>query len=38
MGFDDWMWLLSEDRLLNLAYMRKGGVRVGQVVIYFEKP
>ncbi len=36
-GFDDWMWLLTEDRLLNIAYMRKAGVRVGQVVIYFEK-
>jgi hypothetical protein len=36
-GFDDWMWLLTEDRLLNIAYMRKAGVRIGQVVITFEK-
>lgn len=36
-GFDDWMWLLAEDRLMNIAYMRKGGVRIGQVVIFFEK-
>jgi hypothetical protein len=36
-GFDDWMWLLTEDRLLNIAYMRKAGARVGQVIILFEK-
>ncbi len=36
-AFDDWMWLLTEDRLMNIAYMRKAGVRIGQVVIFFEK-
>ncbi|WP_371056464.1 DUF3833 domain-containing protein [Rhodosalinus sp. K401] len=36
-SFDDWMWLLSEDRLLNIAYMRRFGVPIGQVVITFEK-
>ncbi|MEX0338860.1 MAG: DUF3833 domain-containing protein [Arenibacterium sp.] len=35
--FDDWMWLLSEDRLLNRAYMYRFGVKVGEVVIVFEK-
>lgn len=35
--FDDWMWLLSKDRLLNIAYMRRGGVTIGQVVIFFER-
>jgi hypothetical protein len=35
--FDDWMWLLSDDRLLNIAYMRRAGVTIGQVVIFFEK-
>lgn len=35
--FDDWMWLLSEDRLLNRAYMRKFGVTIGEVIILFEK-
>jgi hypothetical protein len=35
--FDDWMWLLTEDRLLNIAYMRRAGVTIGQVVIFFEK-
>lgn len=35
--FDDWMWLLSEDRLLNRAYMQRFGVDVGDVTISFEK-
>ncbi|NSX56991.1 DUF3833 domain-containing protein [Parasulfitobacter algicola] len=36
-SFDDWMWLLSEDRLLNKAYMRRFGVDIGEVIIVFEK-
>lgn len=35
--FDDWMWLLSDDRLLNQAYVRRFGADIGQVIIYFEK-
>ncbi len=35
--FDDWMWLLSEDRLLNRAYMSRAGVTIGDVIILFEK-
>ena len=35
--FDDWMWLLSQDRLFNRAYMRRFGVDVGDVSIFFEK-
>ena len=35
--FDDWMWLLSEDRLLNIAYMHKYGIQVGAATIIFEK-
>ena len=35
--FDDWMWLLSDDRLLNIAYMKRFGIDIGQVVITFEK-
>ncbi|QFS81377.1 hypothetical protein FIU97_00840 [Roseivivax sp. THAF40] len=37
-SFDDWMWLLSDDRLLNKAYMSKYGLPVGEVTIFFEKP
>ena len=36
--FDDWMWLLSEDRLLNRAYMKRFGVDIGEVIITFERP
>ncbi len=36
-SFDDYMWLLSEDRVLNIAYMSKSGVPLGQVTIFFEK-
>ncbi len=35
--FEDWMWLLSDDRLLNRAYMKRFGVDIGEVVITFEK-
>ena len=35
--FDDWMWLLSDDRLLNRAYMKRFGVGIGEVFITFEK-
>ncbi|WP_439154075.1 DUF3833 family protein [Yoonia sp.] len=35
--FDDWMWLLAEDRLLNLAYVKRYGVDIGTVTISFEK-
>ncbi|MBC7154166.1 MAG: DUF3833 domain-containing protein [Rhodobacteraceae bacterium] len=36
--FDDWMWKMSETRLINRAYVRKLGVTVGEVIILFEKP
>ncbi len=36
-AFDDWMWLLSDDRLLNRAYVRRFGADIGDVIIYFEK-
>ena len=35
--FDDWMWLLADDRLLNVAYVSRFGVHIGQVIIAFEK-
>jgi len=36
-SFDDWMWQLSDDRVLNIAYMRKAGITIGKVIITFEK-
>lgn len=35
--FDDWMWLMNEDRLLNRAYMKRFGLDIGEVIIIFEK-
>lgn len=35
--FDDWMWLLSDDRLFNRAYVKRYGVDIGDVSISFEK-
>lgn len=35
--FDDYMWLLSPDRMLNKAYMSKWGMPLGEVTIMFEK-
>ena len=35
--FDDWMWLLTEDRLLNRAYMKRWGVDIGEVILVFER-
>lgn len=37
-AFDDWMWLLAEERVLNKAYMKRYGIDVGEVTIIFEKP
>jgi hypothetical protein len=36
-SFDDWMWLLSDDRLLNQAYVSRFGVDIGTVTIFFER-
>ena len=35
--FDDWMWLLAEDRVFNKAYMSRAGIALGDVSIMFEK-
>jgi hypothetical protein len=36
-SFDDWMWQQTNDRLLNIAYVKRFGFDIGQVVISFEK-
>jgi hypothetical protein len=35
--FQDWMWLYSEDRLFNRAYVQRFGLDIGDVSIWFEK-
>ncbi|MEM1431606.1 MAG: DUF3833 domain-containing protein [Pseudomonadota bacterium] len=36
-GFDDWMWLLADGRVLNRAYMSRFGIEIGEVILTFEK-
>lgn len=36
-SFDDWIWLQSDNRAFNRAYMMKYGIRLGDVSISFEK-
>ena len=35
-SFKDYMWMLSDNRVLNKAYMSKWGIPVGEVIIIFE--
>ena len=35
--FDDWIWLQSDTRAFNRAYMKRYGVDIGDVSISFEK-
>ena len=35
--FDDWMWLLDKKTLVNRSYMKKFGIRVGEISIFMRK-
>lgn len=35
--FDDWMYLMNDDVMLNKSEMRKFGFKLGEVVIAFRK-
>lgn len=37
LSMDDWMYLLDDQTLINRTAMRKYGVKVGELVITFEK-
>jgi hypothetical protein len=37
MHMDDWMYLIDENTMVNRASMRKFGVEVGQVTLFFRK-
>ena len=37
LDFNDWMYLLDEDRLINRAVMSKWGFRVGEVTLWIER-
>ncbi|MFN4024079.1 MAG: DUF3833 domain-containing protein [Hyphomonas sp.] len=36
-GFNDWMFLMQDDVLLNRAYVTRYGIAIGQVTIAFRK-
>ncbi|WP_373975629.1 DUF3833 domain-containing protein [Chitinibacter sp. SCUT-21] len=37
MQFDDWMFLIDEQTMINRASMRKFGIELGQVTLFFKK-
>jgi hypothetical protein len=37
MQMDDWMYLLDDDSMINRASMRKFGVEVGEVTLFFRR-
>jgi len=37
-GFDDWMYLMDDNVLINRAYVTRYGIEIGQVTIAFNKP
>ncbi len=37
-GFNDWMYLLDDDVVLNRAYVTRYGIEIGEVTIAFKKP
>ncbi|MDD9210330.1 DUF3833 domain-containing protein [Aeromonas dhakensis] len=36
-SFDDWMYLLDQDRLINRAAISKFGIQLGEVILYIER-
>ncbi|MEM7492719.1 MAG: DUF3833 domain-containing protein [Pseudomonadota bacterium] len=37
-GFDDWMYLVEDDVVINRAYVTRWGILIGEVTITFIKP
>lgn len=37
MSFDDWMYLMDEDTLINRSSMAKFGVEIGQILLFFRR-
>ncbi|MBC3372616.1 DUF3833 domain-containing protein [Pseudomonas sp. SWRI92] len=35
--FDDWMYLMDEDTLINRSSMSKAGIELGQVTLFFRR-
>ena len=35
--FDDWMWLMNDNTVVNRSYMKKFGLTVGEISIFMTK-
>ena len=35
--FDDWMWLMNDDVLINRSYLKKFGITVSELTIFMQK-
>ncbi len=35
--FDDWMWQMNDGVVINRTYMRKFGIKVGEITIFMKK-
>jgi len=35
--FDDWLWMLDKDILVNRSYIKKFGVKMAEVTLFFQK-
>lgn len=35
--FDDWMWFMNDNTVMNRSYMKKLGVTVAEITIFMEK-
>jgi hypothetical protein len=35
--FDDWMWVMNDDVLINRSYLKKFGVTVSELTIFMQK-
>ena len=35
--FDDWMWLMNDDVVINRAYIKKFGLTVGQLTVFMQR-
>jgi hypothetical protein len=37
LNFDDWMWLVEDETIINRATMKKFGFRVGELIVVIQK-
>ena len=37
LNFDDWMWLVEDELIINRATMKKFGFRVGELIVVIQK-